>query len=104
TVSDGISMTVTVVLLQSDTYSLVWSGLICDMKGLCPVGIIAMTVCVAVSITETLSEYRFSTKAFVPSCEITSSHGRAPQVGMVAITLNVVVSMSATQALPVSSL
>ena len=41
TVSDEILMTVTVVLLVSDTYSFVWSGVICDMKGPCPAGIVA---------------------------------------------------------------
>ena len=57
TVSDEILMTVTVVLLVSDTYSFVWSGVICDMKGPCPAGIVARTVCVAVLMTETVSEY-----------------------------------------------
>ena len=86
TVSDGILMTVTVVLLVSDTYSFVWSELICDMKGPCPAGIVARTVCVRVSMTETLSEYVLDTKAFVPSAVITSSHGYCP-VGMVATTV-----------------
>ncbi len=96
TVSDGISITVTVVSLALDTYSFVWSGLICDMKGPCPVGITAVTVCVAVLMTETLSEFVLVTKAFVPSVVITSSHGHTPPVGMVAVTLNVVVLMTET--------
>src|SRR5215813_1707822 len=53
TVSDAISITVTVVSLALDTYTFVWSGLTCDMKGPCPTGIIALTVCVAVLMTET---------------------------------------------------
>ena len=96
TVNEGISMTVTVVSLALDTYSFVWSGLICDMKGPCPVGIIALTVCVAVLMTETLSEFVLVTKAFVPSAVITSSHGHTPPVGMVAVTLNVAVLMTET--------
>ena len=85
TVSVGMLMTVTVVDLVSDTYSFVWSGLICAMKGPCPVGIVARTVCVAVLMTETVSEYVFDTKTFVPSAVITSSHGYWP-VAMVAVT------------------
>ena len=60
-------MTVTVVDLVSDTYSFVWSGLICDMKGPCPVGIVAMTAWVPVSMAETVSEYPLETKTFFPS-------------------------------------
>ena len=101
-VSDGISITVTVVDLVSDTYSFVWSALICDMKGPCPAGIVAMTVCVAVLMTETVSEYVLDTKAFVPSAVITSSHGYCP-VGMVAITLNVEVLMTETVPLMTSA-
>ena len=96
TVSDGILITVTVVDLVSDTYSFVWSELICDMKGPCPAGIVARTVCVAVLMAETVSEYVLDTKAFVPSAVITSSHGHTPPVGMVAVTVNVAVLMTET--------
>jgi hypothetical protein len=80
TVSDAISITDTVVSLALDTYTFVWSGLTCDMKGPCPTEIIALTVCVAVLMTETLSEFVLTTKAFVPSAVITSSHSHTPPV------------------------
>jgi hypothetical protein len=96
TVSDAISITVKVVLQVLDTYSFAWSGLIRDMKGRCPTGIIALTLPVAVSITETLLEFLLTTKHFVPSAVVTSSDGHTPPVGIVAITLNVVVSMTET--------
>ena len=44
TVSDAISITLTVVVLQLDTYTFVWSGLTSDMKGPFPTGIIARTL------------------------------------------------------------
>jgi len=54
TVSDGISITVTVVSLALATYSVLAFGLISISKGLCPVGSVAMTVCVAVLIANSL--------------------------------------------------
>ena len=95
TVSDGISITVTVVSLPLHTYSFISSGLARIVQGWCPVGSVAMTVCVAVSMAETVSENPFCTKAFVPSRVITTLWQWIP-VGMVAITVNVVVSMTET--------
>ena len=57
TVSDGISITVTVVSLELVTYSFLPFGLISISKGLFPVGSVAMTVCVAVLMAETVLEY-----------------------------------------------
>src|SRR5436305_2080037 len=95
TVSDGISITVTVVSWPLHTYSFISSELARIVQGRCPTGIVAMTVCVAVSMAETVSENPFCTKAFVPSRVITTLWQRIP-VGIVAITVNAVVSMTET--------
>ena len=77
TVSDGTSITVTVVSLPLHTYSFISSGLASIVQGRCPVGIVALTVCVAVLMAETVSEHPFCTKAFVPSRVITTLCGMA---------------------------
>lgn len=96
TVSDGISITVTVVSPALHTYRSLPFGLTSIVKGLCPVGSVAMTVCVAVSMAETVSEYPFSTKAVTPSRENTTLWQGRP-VGMVAISCFVGVSMADTE-------
>src|SRR5262245_57392893 len=95
TVSEGISITVTVVSLALHTYSFISSGLARIVQGWCPTGSVALTVWVAVLMAETVSEYPFCTKAFVPSRVITTLWQSLP-VGMVAITVNLVVSMTET--------
>jgi hypothetical protein len=49
-----MSITVIVVSLALITYRVLPFGLISIVKGCCPVGIVAMTVCVAVLMTETV--------------------------------------------------
>jgi hypothetical protein len=66
TVSDGMSITVTVVSPALHTYSSLLSGLTSIVKGFLPVGSVALTVCVAVLMAETVSEYPLDTKAFAP--------------------------------------
>ena len=78
TVSDGISITVRVVSVESDTDTFVSSALISMVQGWCPTGSVALTVCVAVSMADTVSEYPFWTKAFVPSRVMTTLWQRFP--------------------------